>query len=491
VKHGSIGLFVLLVGAAQPGCGSYAERAHGAALEAPESYPSAGHERARHREREVGELEASEVAQIEALSATLPSYQAFEDPVLVELIRRALESSPNVATTLARIRLAHAMADQARASRFPIVLASGMAQRSSSIQVFGRFDVWSLSASLPISWEIDLYGRFASEHRAAKDFAKASELDFEAMQISLMASVAEAYMDLVGVRADRVLVDEQLETNTQYLDLVRLRFETGLASAVDVHLQRQQVASLEAQRDLIDGQEAVTVNALLLIVGAIDEPVDVGSRNTLPTVGEPPHHGVPAVLFERRPDLRAAALRIEARDKRVRAAIVAQLPALRVAFTPGYISQRVETDNPAFGGGAARTFSGFQWTATAALDVAIFDGLYGPATANARRAEVDEAVALYRQAFQNAIIEVENSVALDRQQRLAVANLERQVQYATDMLSAARDRYQAGLSDFLPVLTALRAKQAAEQGLLAARRNLVLLRVQLFRALGGVLEPEE
>jgi outer membrane protein, multidrug efflux system len=488
MKRSAIGLLAIALGASHAGCRTYSEKHHEAALEHPESYPSAGGEDAPRARRDEGvELDEREVAQLEAMSAALPSYETFEDPVLVSLIERALESSPNVATTLSRIRLARAMADQARAARFPVVMATGALTRASSIQVFGRVDVSSVSLALPIRWELDLYGRFASEHRAAKDLAEASELDFEAMRITLTASVTDAYMDLVGVRAERALIDEQRETNERYLELVTLRFETGLASAVDVHQQRQQVASLEAQQDLLDGQEAVSVNALMLIIGETERLLDTGTRDKLPIIGEPPPQGVPAALFERRPDLRAAALRIEASDKLVRAAIVAQLPAVRVEFTPGYISQRVEADSGFFGG----TFSGFQWTASAAMDVAVFNGLLGPATARARRAEVDQAVATYRQTFQNALVEVENAVVLDRQQRQAIQNLERQVQYATDTLNAARDRYQAGLSDFLPVLTALRSKQAAEQGLLAAHRNLVQLRIQLFRALGGVLERED
>lgn len=485
MKRATIALASLVLGVPHLGCTRYSEKAHGDYLEYPESYPSSGREVPAPRSDEP-RLDAEDVEQIEEMSEALPSYESFGDPVLTALIQRALEASPNVAATVSRIRMARAVADQARAARFPVVMATAAATRSSAIQVFGRVDVRAINLSLPIRWELDLYGRYASEHRAAKDLAEASELDYEAMQISLMASVAEAYMDLVGVRAERALVEEQLATNTQYLDLVTLRYETGLASIVDVHQQRQQVATLEAQRDLLEGEEAVTANALMIIVGDTSGNLDTGNRDTLPEVGEPPPQGVPAALFERRPDVRAAALRIEAADKRVRAAIVAQLPAVRLEFTPGYVTQRVESSSGLFGG----TVSGFQWTASAAADVAVFNGLLGPATAELRRAEVDQAVANYRQAFQNALIEVENAVVLDHQQRQAIENLERQVQFAEETLNSARERYQAGLSDFLPVLTALRTKQAAEQGLLAAKRNLVQLRIQLFRALGGVLEPE-
>lgn len=124
------------------------------------------------------------------------------------------------------------------------------------------------------------------------------------------------------------------------------------------------------------------------------------------------------------------------------------------------------------------------------MDVAVFDGLLGPAIARARRAEVDEALALYQQLFQSAIVEVENSIALEEQQRRALDNLERQREFAVQMLESSKERYQAGLSDFLPVLTALRTLQQTEQGILNARRNLLTIQVQRYRALGGVIAAQ-
>lgn len=124
------------------------------------------------------------------------------------------------------------------------------------------------------------------------------------------------------------------------------------------------------------------------------------------------------------------------------------------------------------------------------MDVAVFDGLLGPAIARARRAEVDEALALYQQLFQSAIVEVENSIALEEQQRRALDNLERQREFAVEMLESSKERYQAGLSDFLPVLTALRTLQQTEQGILNARRNLLTIQVQRYRALGGVIASQ-
>lgn len=490
-------LIFFSVALAMTGCRSYAERTHGEDLLYPTTVPSSGAEKSPAREDATEGVDEDERERIRFEDLRESSeldlrYPSFGDPVLARLIERGLESSHDIAATLARIRLAWAMADQARAARFPVVSANASALRASVIQgPLGRVETTSFTVSLPIRWELDLYGRFASEHLAAKDMARASELDFEAMRISLAATIAEAYIGLIAVRAERALLDEQLEVNRQYLELVELRYQSGIASAVDVHQQNQQVAALESQRDLLEGQETVSKNAIHLLLGITGESIDLGDRMDFPIIEDAPELSIPLELFERRPDIRAAAMRVEAYDRRVRAAIAAQLPSLRLEFTPGYTAIRAISDFSASLPGGGRDFrTGVQWTAGASMDVAVFDGLLGPAIARARRAEVDEALALYQQLFQSAIVEVENSIALEEQQRRALDNLERQREFAVQMLESSKERYQAGLSDFLPVLTALRTLQQTEQGILNARRNLLTIQVQRYRALGGVIAAQ-
>jgi outer membrane protein TolC len=88
------------------------------------------------------------------------------------------------------------------------------------------------------------------------------------------------------------------------------------------------------------------------------------------------------------------------------------------------------------------------------------------------------------------LFEVESSLVLERQERLRIQFLEEEFRLANITLEATRDRYRAGLSDFLPVLTSLATRQVSELQLVAARRQLVSDRVQLYRALGGAW-PEE
>ena len=201
-------------------------------------------------------------------------------------------------------------------------------------------------------------------------------------------------------------------------------------------------------------------------------------------------------MLDARPDIRAVQKRVEAEDRRVAAAVGARLPQLTIDFTPSYTWLRSKiTSTGAFGGAPgdttpAITAKGFTWNAGANFAVPLFDGIAGRSQIKAQRAVLDQLLELYAETILTALFEVESSLVLERQERLRIQFLEDEFRLANITLEATRDRYRAGLSDFLPVLTALATRQVSELQLVASRRQLVSYRVQLYRALGGAW-PEE
>jgi outer membrane protein TolC len=267
-----------------------------------------------------------------------------------------------------------------------------------------------------------------------------------------------------------------------------LRFRQGLSPAVDVHQQHQQVAVTEGLLALVDGQEAVLRQQLALLLGALPPAELAEDRVDLPSVPAPPARPVPASLLESRPDLRAAQRRVESADRRVGAAVAARLPALMLSFSPGYRWQRSKRQaTAAIPLGGTSTVDGFIWNANATLSVPLFDGLRGRGVVDQQDAVLEERLVAYERIVLGALVEVETALALERQQHVYVTQLTSQLEIANETLLASQDRYRAGLSDFLPVLTALRAQQAIELEHLAARRALLSYRIQLHRAIGGRL----
>jgi outer membrane protein TolC len=218
----------------------------------------------------------------------------------------------------------------------------------------------------------------------------------------------------------------------------------------------------------------------------------------LPDIGPTPTIQVPAALLDSRPDIRAVQKRVEATDRRVAAAVGARLPQIVLSFDPAYdwlksqvaISDSISGGAPTAGGGDPSTIHGLTWNAGARFSVPLFDGIRGWSVIKTQRAVLDELLERYAETVLTGLMEVESSLVLERQERLRIQYLEDEFRLANITLEATRDRYRAGLSDFLPVLTALATRQISELQLVASRRQLVSYRVQLYRALGGAWPKE-
>lgn len=410
-------------------------------------------------------------------------WRVFGSPELDALERLALERALDLQAAQARVLRAHAMAQQASAARYPQISATASLSLGRSISpVGGAIDSRSASVSLPIAWEVDLFARRAGTARAAHLSAEASAADRDGVALALSAQVAEAYFDLLEVRARRLLLAEDRQADAHTAELVRLRFARGLASAVDVEQSRQQEIADDAQLSLLDGAETNARLRLATLLGVRPAELPALGGDALPEA--PPALGradVNANMLRHRPDLRAARLRVSAADSSVGAALASRLPTVQLSFTPGYSALHSESS---FG---ASTSSGFSYNAGVGLSVPLFDGFAGRGRTNEQEANLLEAESGYERALLGALTEVDSALALDHDERNHGLELGRSVEVANNLVQAARDRFRLGLSDFLPVLSALRARTAARLAQLASRRRLLSLRVTLHRALGGAL----
>ena len=415
-------------------------------------------------------------------------WRSLGDPTLTALIEEALRRNQSVKAGWARVRQARFIANQVRAARMPQVGLTGDYNIGRNIMSFGQVRAQQAIGSLPVSYEVDLFARRAREHQGAQLDAQAARLDQEALAIVISSEVAEAWFDSVNSRIEVAVVTEQLDTDLKFLELVELRYREGLNSAVDVHQQRQRVASQRALLAMSDAQIDLTDQRLSVLLGEAPGRQFPLDDKGLPDIGPTPEVEVPATLLQARPDIQAMQKRVEAEDRRLAAAIGARLPQITLDFTPSYTWLDSEISGAAMFPQAK--VHGWTWSAGAHFSVPVFDGLRGWSAIKTQRAVADQLLEQYAETILTALLEVESSLVLERQERLRIQYLEDEFRLANITLEATRDRYRAGLSDFLPVLTALATRQISELQLVSSRRQLVSYRVQLYRALGGAW-PEE
>ncbi len=413
-------------------------------------------------------------------AVTLQWWESFQDPVLNDLIRRTLSDNLELKSAWARVKQALALAGQVEAARWPQVSAQMEAGRSRSsvpsVTGDGTEAVYAnrYAATAAAAYEVDLWGRLAALEQAAQLDAVAVRSDMASIAVSLSALMAETWYRLIAQQALLALVREQLETNRTFLELVRLRFAHGLVPALDVYQQRQLVAANEARIPLLSSRYQVLLHQMAVLMGRPPgEPVVVVPAE-LPSLPPLPDPGIPSDLLRNRPDILAAWQRVNSADYRIAAAVAERFPALRLSASSGYRAADI-----------ADLLDTLIWDIAANLSQSLFDAGAEAAEVRRTRAILEERLASYTQTTLMAFQEVEDALVREAFQIDYLEKLEQQIESARQAFEESMSRYRNGLTDYLPVLTALRSLQSLEQEQITAQRDLILFRVALCRALGG------
>jgi len=357
----------------------------------------------------------------------------------------------------------------------------GLAGGLSSPQVEDRVvtETRQFDLSLAAAYEVDLWGRIFTQYRAAEFDVDATREDLEALAITLAAEVTDRWLRILEQQELRRILTEQLDTNNTYLELVELRFRNGLVSALDVYQQRQAVNEVQRQIPLVQASEELLRQDLAVLLGKLPATAVAVGVYELAEVPPLPPTGIPAELLIHRPDIRAALSRLEAADYRVASARADLLPALRLTGGIGYSTAHIR-----------HMFDDWFVSIAAGLTGPLFDGFRREAEVERTRAVVEERLAEYRLVVLTAIQEVEASLVEENRQREHLAALNAELKNAQDALREASARYRRGLTDYLPVLSALERTQALTRMVVNSRRELLTIRLNLYRALGGTWTRE-
>lgn len=404
-------------------------------------------------------------------TAQLPErwWQALPDPALHALIEDALRDGFDIKIAWTRLRQAEAAARAAGATRYPTLDGSAGAGtsaagtfRSSSVST----DT-SVSYGLAASYEIDLWGGIGAQRDAAVASAKASAFDLQSAAITVSADLAVTWYQLAQAEAQLALLEKQLATSVETLDLVGKRAGAGLVPEADRVSQEQSVESLRGQIASQQPLLAVYRHQINLLRGrAPDAALPVA---TLVDVPAAPALGVPAEVLQRRPDIQAAWSRVAVSNYQLAVAISEKYPRLS-------LSARL---------GSGASLSSWATSLAASLAAPLFDGGRRSAEVDRARASETESVLSYQRAVVAAAVDVEDALAREAGQTALLASLDKQQVLADSTLESARTLYKAGLTDHLRVLDAERSQQSVERERLSARQELLELRIALYRALAG------
>jgi outer membrane protein, multidrug efflux system len=402
-------------------------------------------------------------------------WERFASSELDVLVDTALGENLSLAAAWARLDQAGAVARQSAAERWPELDAeagAGVSRRHTDRT--GTTDSEDYALGLSARYEVDLWGRVAAARRADALSAAASREDLNTAAMTLAANVVEHWVDIIASRRQLELLHEQLEVDRTFLELVELRFEKGIVSALDVYQQRQVVAEVEAEIPLVEATEQLLRHELALLLGK-PAGAQLKIRATdLPLPVDLPALGVPADLLANRPDVRAAGLRLRVADWRVAEARANRLPSLRLTAGASYGAEALDL-----------LFDNWLLNLAANLTAPLLDGGRRAAAVERQEAVAAENLANYRETVLTALKEVEDALVREAKQRQHLAGLQRQIEVAEKALDEAVERYRKGLNDYLPVLTQLASTQRLARSRITQQAALIRYRIALYRALGG------
>jgi outer membrane protein, multidrug efflux system len=410
-------------------------------------------------------------------------WRGFQDTELDALVAEALRANTDVRIALARVQEARALATLAGAGDLPSVGAAAGAARSRVPDGSGGSSTGnSISAGLEASWEIDLFGRRASERAAARADLAASESQVQAVRLAVTGDVARSYFELRTLQERLRVAQESLMTQREALKLVQARLDAGRGTALDTERAKALVFGTEALLPALELQAVLASHRIAVLLGqppgalqarlAAVKPLPGLQAVSLAAVGSPEQ------LLRRRPDLIAAEQQAAAAAARVGQAHKARFPKLTLSGTLGLNAGRI---------GDLGDSASFVYNLGAQLAYSLFDNGANQALVDAAQARNEAAVLAYDKAVLLALEDAEGALAGYTRSQQQAQSLFGAAMAADKAAEIARGRFSAGVSDFLAVLDAERERLAARDRLAQAQVAAAVSVVTVYKALGGGL----
>jgi NodT family efflux transporter outer membrane factor (OMF) lipoprotein len=436
--------------------------------------------------------EASPSATATETSETLERWwTTFRDPVLDDLVARAITGNLDLQIAATRVREARAARGLAESAARPQIDANGRyvrVERSDAVppfkaasqegSPFGSRTQNVFEAGFDARWEIDVFGGVRHDVEAAVALVQAAEESRRDVLVALLGEVARNYAELRGVQRQLEILDATVRSQQETLDLARARFDAGLGTALDVERAGGLLAATTSRRPELERLARRSVFRLGVLLGrnVTELASELETMKPLPPLPPKIPVALPSELLSRRPDLRRAEREVAAATARVGVARADLFP--RFSITGNFGRRSEEASDLASG------MSQF-WSLVPGVRWPILSGGRIRANLRVQSARQEEAVLQYEKAVLTAVEDVENALAAQTREQRRLDSLRASVAAQRRAFDLATDRYTSGLENFLSVLDAQRALYAAEDAVAQSETNAVVSLIAVYKALGG------
>lgn len=408
--------------------------------------------------------------------ADIDWWQFYGDSTLCRLIRRTLDNNKEMLAAAANVERMRQLYRIDKAVRLPNISAPVYANRETN-EYYGKpfSNDPEIGVKASLSWELDLWGNLRWAKRQGGAEYLASVEAWRAMRMTLVAEVATAYFELMALDNELAIVRRTLETRREDVHQARLRSEGGLTAETVYQQAQVEYATTAALIPDLERRIQVMENGISMLMGGYPGQeiprrrleLDVSMPDTLAV-------GIPSVLLQRRPDVRASEQQLRAALAGVGVAYADRFPRFNLSLTggveDGYFEHLFEAP--------------FTYMA-ANIAAPIFGFGRKQAKYRAALAAYDEARLGYERKVLEVFKETDDALVTYRSVRESAARMVTLREAASKYVELANIQFRGGYINYIDVLDAQRRYLDAQISLSNAVRDEHLALVNLYKALGG------
>ena len=408
-------------------------------------------------------------------------WKLYEDPLLNELIDKALIKNTDINAAIARLEEADAYLKQVGAALIPSVDLTSQANRTKATEngtvpsSFVKPYRKNFNVQLGTSFELDFWGRLRRAKESARAEYISSQYSKDTVILSLQSTLVSNYLLLRSIDSQIFMLKDNVGYHKENVGLTRKRLESGLISALDMHQSEAALNNLSAQLSDLVRQREIISNQLILLTGDMNLNIAESKLDSLITPPIPPAN-MPSSLLELRPDIKEAEQIMIAANANIGVAKAALFP--NIALTANFGRESAELKN------IDKTGSNI-WGIGLGLTLPIFDAGRTQAKVYQATAKQKEALSYYESSIQNAFKEVNNALVSLKEYTEQENDLKLTQDAAKKAMDISSNRYKAGYSSYLEYLDAQRVYNDASIAYIQKRQLRLMASVELFKSLGG------
>lgn len=372
----------------------------------------------------------------------------------------------------------------ARSGYYPTISLSGgwtKEQQSGKLYDYDseriKSSYWSLGASM--SWEIDVFGRVYSNVKEKKAAYNVARADYDAVMVSLCASVATAYMQLRTYEEELRVAKQHIESQKEVCKITMARFNADLGSMLDVTQANVVLYETEATLPTLEADVRTMKNSLALLVGeypgALDELLDT-NNTALPVYKQTVDLGIPAELLRRRPDIVEAEMEL--------AEYAAAIGVAKKDFLP-VLSITGDIGTSAHSGKGLFTKNSLDYSIAPQLSWTLFEGLSRNYALSEAKLQMESAIDQYNLTVMTAVEEVDNALINYASLLNAIELQTRVVAESKKSLDLSFELYRSGLTIFTNVADSQISWLTNQNTLVEMQGEALAALVTIYKSLGG------